>query len=206
MSDTILSITNASFGYSNTNRILFDVNLTLKLGDFILLVGANGCGKSTLIRGIFKLIPYQTGTIIWSIPQNLIGYIPQESSIDYDSCATALDVVRSAQPTSWSTNVHSALEALRGTQMHAHAQKRFGSLSGGQKRRILLSRALLGNPKILILDEPTVNTDRETEQSLEQLLISLSTQKQVCVLATTHSEKWAQTAYRYHIERGRLNA
>ncbi len=204
---TILDLNNASFGYRSgrvQNTIVSQVSFSISLGEFILLVGPNGCGKSTLIRGIFNLVPSFGGSITWHIPQSEIGYIPQESNIDHDIPATALDVVCSAKPFAWSKTKLQGMAALESVGMEAHAHKRFGALSGGQKRRTLLARALFGKPRLLVLDEPTVNTDMETAENIEKILVDLSSRNEVAILATTHSQNWASMAKRYHLEGGRI--
>ena len=205
----LLEITGASFGYGtprNCITIVSDITFSISSGEFILLVGPNGCGKSSIIRGLFNLVNCPCGSIRWYIKKNEIGYIPQEPTIDHDIPATALDVVCTSQPFLWAGSRNAGIEALDRVGMKPLAKQRFGELSGGQKRRVLLARALIGRPKLLILDEPTVNTDRETEQSIEKVLFELCSMQQVGIIATTHSETWARNAKRYHIEGGTLNA
>ena len=92
----LVEILSASFGYGsgkNFITIVSNVTLSVSTGEFILLVGANGSGKSTIIRGIFDLVSCSEGSTQWHIPKHEIGYIPQEPNIDHDIPATALDVV-----------------------------------------------------------------------------------------------------------------
>lgn len=204
----IVEISKASFGYGtgkNLQVIVSGINLTVSTGEFTLLVGANGCGKSTIIRGIFNLVACVKGSVSWHIPQNEIGYIPQESNIDHDIPATALDVVCTSKPMQWSKNRKHGMEMLDIVGMMEFARNRFGTLSGGQKRRVLLARALFGNPKFLVMDEPTVNTDTATEKNMEKILTELSQGGKVGILATTHSENWAKNATRFHVDKGHLN-
>ena len=204
----LVKISNASFGYGtgkNAQVIVSDVSFSVSLGEFTLLVGANGCGKSTIIRGLFGLVHLYKGSIDWKIPTSEIGYIPQESNIDHDIPATALDVVCTSKPFSWSKTRKEGLDILDLVGMRDFASFRFGSLSGGQKRRTLLAKALFGKPRLLVLDEPTVNTDLETEKNIETLLMDLSSKKEVGILATTHSATWAQSAKRFVVDGGKIN-
>ncbi len=203
----LVEINQASFGYGSGKNfipIVSNITLSVSTGEFILLVGANGSGKSTIIRGMFDLVYCSEGSTQWHIPQHEIGYIPQEPNIDHDIPATALDVVCTSKASQWSTRKHGC-ETLEIVGMQEFAKKRFGTLSGGQKRRVLLARALFGNPKLLVLDEPTVNTDCDTVKKIETILTGLCTQNRVGILATTHSESWAPSAKRYHIDGGCIN-
>jgi ABC-type Mn2+/Zn2+ transport system ATPase subunit len=124
--------------------------------------------------------------------------------MDPDVPATALDVVRTAEPFNWKSSRPGCLQALERVGMGGKASLPFSSLSGGQKRRVLVAKALAGNPSLLILDEPTVNVDKETEESLERLLNDLCRAGEVGVIAATHARHWAQQARRYRIEGGRI--
>jgi ABC-type Mn2+/Zn2+ transport system ATPase subunit len=206
--DKLVEVSNATFGYGAGKSfisIVSDISLSVSTGQFILLIGPNGCGKSTIIRGLFNLVACSEGTIAWHIPRNEIGYIPQESNIDHDIPATALDVVCTSQPFYWTVKRKHGMEMLAKVGMQRYAKDRFGTLSGGQKRRVLLARALFGNPRFLVLDEPTVNTDAETGRNVENILMQLCGKGEVGILATTHSEHWAPAATRRHLEGGRLD-
>ena len=203
----LVQINQASFGYGsgkNFISIVSNITLSVSTGEFILLVGANGSGKSTIIRGIFDLVSCPEGSVTWHIPQHEIGYIPQEPNIDHDIPATALDVVCTSRASQWTTR-EQGREMLEIVGMQEFAKNRFGTLSGGQKRRVLLARALFGNPKLLVLDEPTVNTDGETVAKIETILTGLCAENRVGILATTHSDSWASSAKRHHIDGGCIN-
>ena len=204
----LVEINQASFGYGsgkNFITIVSNVTLSVSTGEFILLVGANGSGKSTIIRGIFDLVSCSEGSTQRHIPKHEIGYIPQEPNIDHDIPATALDVVCTSKPSHWSSTRKQGYETLEIVGMQEFAKNRFGTLSGGQKRRVLLARALFGNPKLLVLDEPTINTDCETVKKIETILTDLCAKNRVGILATTHSESWASSAKRYHVDGGCIN-
>ncbi|MCU0608581.1 MAG: ATP-binding cassette domain-containing protein [Chitinispirillaceae bacterium] len=200
----LLSVSGAAFGYDAGNGfipVVNNVTFSLAAGEFVILAGPNGCGKSSILRGLLGLVIVR-GSVQWHVAKNAIGYIPQEASLDHDIPATALDVVCTALPHHWEKNRPAALEALDRTGMITHAAVRFGSLSGGQKRRVLLARALIGKPRILVLDEPTVNTDSETEKNIEKLLIDICASGYTGILAASHAETWAPQARRYRIEGG----
>ncbi len=202
----LLETRGACFGYRSTPEewVVRDVDLRLGRGDFLVLVGRNGCGKTTLLRGLLGLTPRKNGSIHWYVPQSSAGYVPQEAAMGHDTPATALDVVRSGSPATWRINSAQALELLCEVGLEKQASLRFGRLSGGQKRRVLIARALMGEPALLLLDEPTVNVDQETEQAMEILFEQLRG-RGMAVLATTHAHHWARNADRLLVENGQVH-
>ncbi|MFH1761597.1 MAG: ATP-binding cassette domain-containing protein [bacterium] len=207
MNDVLINVNKISFGYRDAGHlrpVITDVSFSVSLGDFIVLEGVNGSGKTTLLRGILGFVPAIMGNVVWGIRRGEIGYIPQEATLDSEIPATALDIVRTAAPVVWANGKSNALEALEMVGMKEKAKIRFGSLSGGQKRRVLLAKALAGQPKLLFLDEPTVNVDRDTEKAMEALITDLCEKKTVGVIAVTHARHWADHAKRFKIEKGRL--
>jgi zinc transport system ATP-binding protein len=194
----LLELESAAFGYE-TGFIVKNVTLRIGAGDFVILIGVNGSGKTTIIRGVLGFVRQTAGTVQRRLSADRIGYVPQESTIHPDIPATALDVVRIGRSASWTGGQEKAMETLRTVGMEAMAKTRFGRLSGGQKRRVLLAKALVRDPLLLILDEPTANVDRDTEARIESLLYRLTADSGVGVLAAGHSDTWAARARRVHI-------
>ncbi len=205
MTGPLLQLENAAFGYSG-HPVVEKISLEMGAGDFTVLTGTNGSGKTTLLRGVLGLTPYRSGRISWNIPLSEMGYVPQESGIDPSVPASCLDVVLTAFPFGNSLHEKAALSALASLNLDDKAYSRFGSLSGGQKRRVLLARALADNPAMLLLDEPMANVDAETEVALASLLKDLCLNLGIAVLATAHDLSWAPpTARRLLVEKGRLH-
>jgi len=203
MSCPLLELTAASFAYSAGDAVK-NVSLRISAGDFLLLTGANGSGKTTIIRGILGLVHRTRGAVHRYIPAGRIGYVPQESTIHRDIPVTALDVARIGLAASWARGRDKAVAALKTVGMEHMAGIRFGRLSGGQKRRVLLAKALVSDPLLLILDEPTANVDRDTEARVEALMHRLTAEFGVGVLAASHSETWATEARRIHLRDGKM--
>lgn len=192
----------AAFGYDGGFQVR-DVSLRIEPGDFVLLTGPNGSGKTTLIRGILGLVPGTLDRVRWGVPRDRLGYVPQESAIHPDAPATALDVVRLGRASAWGKAKSSAVEALGEVGLEAVARRRFGTLSGGEKRRVLLARALVAAPRLLILDEPVANVDAESERRIEARLRALTAESGVGVLASSHSPGWVRDARRFRLRNGR---
>jgi len=201
MNSPLLELESAAFGYGDGFAVK-GVTFRLDVGDFVLLTGPNGSGKTTLIRGVLGLIPQKGGSLRRHVSPYRLGYVPQEATIHSDAPATAFDVVRLGIFGGWGTGRPKATAALRTVGMETMADARYGRLSGGQKRRVLMAKAMACDPLLLVLDEPTANVDRGTEDRIESLLYRLTAETGVGVLAASHSSNWAEGARRVSIGDG----
>jgi zinc transport system ATP-binding protein len=208
MNGVVLELKGLSLGYAPAPApfVVHDVDLELRAGEFLILQGRNGCGKSTLLRGLLGLVPRSKGLLRWHVSQGEVGYVPQEVAIESGTPATALDVVRAADPARWATNAAAARALLARTGLEAAVGTRFTELSGGQRRRVMFARALLGGPKVLLLDEPTANVDVETESEMEGWVNDLRAERGTAVLAISHGTEWAASARVLNLVRGELLA
>ncbi len=197
----LLTISNGVCGYG-ADVILSKVNLKLCSGEFVILEGENGSGKSTLIKTLLGYIPQLGGEFNWAISQKSIGYVPQDIALDLSAPASALDVVSTAFLKREKRSREAALEALEKVGLDGKENHRFGTLSGGQRRRVLFARALATNPACFILDEPTVNMDKTTEAELGNLIHQLVTQEKKAVIATSHITEWLNHSRRCEIREG----
>lgn len=200
----LLSLRGARFGYRPGVPIVEEATLDLFPGDFVLLTGANGSGKSTLIRGLLGLTPWRDGRVAWGVPREQVGYVPQEAFLEAGGPATALDVVRCALPFAWGGGRENAGKALARVGLPDRAGTPFAHLSGGQKRRVLVARALAAEPAVILLDEPTANVDDETAARLETLLEDLCRREGRAVVAAIHDAGWGRSARRLRMEAGVL--
>jgi len=194
----LLSVKHASFGYLSGLQfvpVISDVVLELSAGQFVVLEGPNGCGKSTILRALLQMGAHAQGDVSLNVPLSEIGYIPQETSLERSAPVTAFDVIRTAFP--FGRIAHSRIaDSLARVGLEDKGHVRYGALSGGQRRRVLLARALAHDARLVVLDEPTANIDRDTERSLEELLFGLVRVDGKAVLATTHAAHWAKEARR----------
>ena len=194
MSDPVVEIDNVSFAFNGRN-ILTQVSLEIQAGDFMAMIGPNGGGKTTLIKLMLGLFKPSNGTIrILGRPpgqaSHHIGYVPQNTHINAEFPISVLDVVLMGQLQPGNRRIrHSrqdrvvAHEALDKMGMGAHCHRRIGELSGGQRQRVFISRALVCEPDILLLDEPTAHIDTKGQTDLYQLLKTLNQEMTIVVVS-----------------------
>lgn len=166
-------------------RALEDVDLDIRSDDFIGVIGPNGGGKTTLVNAVLGNVPC-TGSVVLSDElfrdgQRLIGYMPQVSTFDRAFPITVSDVVLSGLQSSHGftrryskDDVRRASELLSMAGIEDVADKPIGEISGGQMQRAMLCRAIVSEPRLLILDEPTTYVDNRFEKELYALLQELS--------------------------------
>ncbi len=188
------------FSYGK-QAVLQDINFTVNRGDFLAVIGPNGGGKTTLIKLILGLLQPQCGQIkICGQPPrnatNVIGYVPQYIDHNTSFPATALDVVlmgifhprhrlaRFFSFTSKKKEREKAREALATLNIDALAERKISELSGGQRQRILIARALVAEPELLILDEPTASLDTHAQTAFLELLQEVN--KKCTILVVSH--------------------
>ncbi len=191
----LVEIENVTFAYAG-ETVLQDVNLTVKAGDFTAMIGPNGGGKTTLLKLILGLLKPNRGSIRVDgrsarKGSSCIGYVPQDVHINSDFPITAIDVVLMGKldpKKRWArqseTNTREARAALERLGMAPHAHKRIGALSGGQRQRVLIARALVTQPKLLLLDEPTASIDTKGQTEFFSLLEDLN--REITILVVSH--------------------
>ncbi|SEN17062.1 metal ABC transporter ATP-binding protein [Paenibacillus sp. OV219] len=195
----IIELENVSFAY-NQKPVINHINFTALERDFVGLIGSNGAGKTTLLRMIVGLLAPTSGTVkLFGEPiqqfrnWNLIGYVPQKNSFNPLFPATVREVVISGlfsrnKLFKRVTKADSIKcdEALHAMKIEDLAGKRIGELSGGQQQRAFLARALINNPALLILDEPTVGIDSETQEGFFHLIKHMHQHHNITFLMVSH--------------------
>ena len=202
----IIEIKNLSAGYDN-RTVLHDINLTIYERDFLGIIGPNGGGKTTLIKCILGLLKPTAGEILYHtdppspevagsqcLPLNTrlsMGYLPQYSSIDRKFPITVEEVILSglsskkplaSRFTARHREKASAVIARMG--LEGMEQRAIGALSGGQLQRALLGRAIISDPQVVILDEPSTYIDKRFEARLYELLAEIN--KDCAIILVSH--------------------
>jgi zinc transport system ATP-binding protein len=192
---SIIEIENLDFAYTG-ETILSSINLSVKEKDFLAIIGPNGGGKTTLLKLMLGLLAPDRGKIRikGETPGNAlssIGYVPQNVHMNQSFPISALDVVLMGvfDPKKRFTgnqlkNKKAALEALDRLEMGRFANQKIGTLSGGQRQRVLIARALVSNPELLLLDEPTASIDTRGQAEFYELLAKLN--KEITILVVSH--------------------
>lgn len=188
------------FAYQG-NPVLKDVSFTIPKGDFVGIIGPNGGGKTTLLHLLMGFLRPDKGSIkiLGKQPKearHFIGWVPQNFHYDRQFPISVLEVVLGGRlhHTNWlgryqKEDVQKALEALEKVEMLRSQKDRFAELSGGQAQRVLLARALAGDPKILFLDEATAHVDLQAQKDIYRLLKSF--EGTMTILMVTHDLKAA---------------
>ena len=182
---SLISLKDVSVGYDDRQKVLDHVNLDILPNDFIGVIGPNGGGKTTLVKTILKALPYsgevQYSPVIGSDGYRAIGYLPQVSDIDKSFPISVCEVVLSGlQARKRLFGRYSAADKAKALQLldlcgiESIARRPIGELSGGQLQRTLLCRALISDPKVLILDEPANFGDNKFEKELYAILRQLN--------------------------------
>ena len=200
MSTTVIHVGNLCFQYQAI-EVLTDVSFEIDAGDYVGLVGPNGSGKTTLVRAILGVARSLTGKIAL-FGQDLgqfqdwhkIGYLPQKlGAFNPNFPATVREVVslgliaRKSFPRRLESADHRAIDrALERLGIADIGRKLIGELSGGQQQRVLIARAIVSDPELIILDEPTVALDPETREHFFTTLHDLNKNSRVTMILVTH--------------------
>jgi|SRR5579884_383445 len=195
--DALVSLQNVTCGYQS-KTVFRNLSLQIYPGQFAGLVGPSGTGKSTLLKSILGVVPILSGSVSVSgnrVSQQTppqVGYVPQIETVDWDFPVTVEQVVamglyRQSTRLPWLSRSERAriLALLDQLGIGSYAQRHIKALSGGEQQRVFLARALIGNPQLLILDEPTSGVDLKTQHAILHLLGELN-RSGVTILLTTH--------------------
>ena len=190
----LIEIRNLYVGYEDKPNVLKDVSLDIYSDDFLGIIGQNGGGKTTLLRAILGLIPVSSGTISFfdddqKINSINIGYLPQINQLDKKFPISVQDVILlGVTPKGvlkrYSKDDYEKLHKVA-AQMGVEEllSRSIGELSGGQLQRVLLGRAIVDNPKVLVLDEPDSYVDKMFETNFYKLLDEINKERAIILVS-----------------------
>ncbi len=212
MPESIIRLENINFAY-DSKVVLKNVNLEINRGTFMGLVGPNGGGKTTIIKILLGLIEPDSGKVFINNQPinkfkdwNKIGFVSQKANtFNKGFPATVFEVVSMGLTAKLGylkflnkKAKQQVLHAINQVGMSEYAYRNIGDLSGGQQQRVFIARALVSEPDILILDEPTVGIDFKNVERFYELLHKLNTEQNITMLLITH-DTGAMTNYATNI-------
>lgn len=195
-----ISAQNVTVTYRNGHTALRDASFSIPQGTVTALVGVNGAGKSTLFKAIMGFVPAAVGTIeLLGMPvkqalrQNIVAYVPQSEEVDWAFPVLVEDVVMMGRyghmgilRRPGAIDRQRVDEALDRVGMSDYRHRQIGELSGGQRKRVFLARALAQEGQVILLDEPFTGVDVKTEDQIVKLLGELRSEGRV-MLVSTHN-------------------
>jgi len=195
-----ISAQNVTVTYRNGHTALRDASFAIPRGTVTALVGVNGAGKSTLFKAIMGFVPASRGeirllgkTVKQALRENLVAYVPQSEEVDWSFPVLVEDVVMMGRyghmgflrrPSA--ADRAAVDQALARVNMQDYRHRQIGELSGGQRKRVFLARALAQDGQVILLDEPFTGVDVKTEDQIITLLRELRDEGRV-MLVSTHN-------------------
>ena len=197
---TGITTTNLSVTYRNGHTALRNASFEIPNGTITALVGVNGAGKSTLFKALMGFIPPATGEINIlgmsvknALKKNIVAYVPQAEEVDWSFPVLVEDVVMMGRyghmgflRNPKKADLQSVTSALERVDMINFRHHQIGELSGGQRKRVFLARALAQNGHVVLLDEPFTGVDVQTEEAIIQLLREMRDEGKI-ILVSTHN-------------------
>jgi zinc transport system ATP-binding protein len=190
----IVEINRLSYAYSG-NLVLSNISFTVDEGDILGIIGPNGAGKTTLFSCMLGLRDDYTGTIrilgedIKKKNSKIfksIGYIQQKKTVDQNFPATVEEIVSLGISVAGKNSKEKIDLALETIGLRAQKDRRVGELSGGQQQRVLIAKAMVNDPKLLILDEPATGIDLEMQNKFYSLLKKLNQENKITIIWASH--------------------
>jgi zinc transport system ATP-binding protein len=182
--NTILDVRDLSVRFG-ARHVLRDITFHVLEGTSLAVIGPNGSGKTVLFKALIGAIPFE-GTVDWA-PGVRIGYVPQKLDIERDVPITGLDFLRARPGLRHASGRERVSEVLTLVGLTREVcEQPIGALSGGQFQRLLVAFALVGDPTVLLLDEPTAGVDEPGQERLNELVHRLRLQRGLTVVLISH--------------------
>ena len=187
----MLELEQLKVSYAN-HVALENINLEIKDGEYVCLIGENGSGKSTLVKTIVGLLKPEEGRVNLNILLDEVAYLSQTNLKDLDFPATSKEIIMSGVqkhrklPFYTKKDKEIYKDIIKKLKIEEIQNRRIGDLSGGQKQRVLIARALIREPKLLILDEPATGLDYNITKELYKILEELNKNNKMTIIMATH--------------------
>lgn len=177
----ILKVTNLTLSIDNT-PVLEDISFEVNKGEILAIIGPNGAGKTTLFKALLNLLPYK-GKVEWQKGIK-IGYVPQRIEIDKDVPLTVLEFLKMRGP-------HVSAEKIKNILGLVQLKTEIldfglGEVSVGQRQRLLVAWSILGNPDVILFDEPTADVDIHGQESIYKMITGLREKARLTIILISH--------------------
>lgn len=185
--DNLIKINNLSFAYNkNTPPLLKNVNLDIPKGVYLSIVGENGSCKTTLIKLILGLLTPISGSI--TVDTDNIAYVPQRlDGFNSQFPISIYEILKIHAKSLKLDPKSSSIDVLEKVNMLKFKENLIGNLSGGQQQRVFIARALIGNPDLIILDEPSTGVDVKNQQEIYSLLSKINKEQGKTIISIEHN-------------------
>lgn len=187
MSETLAEFQNCSVGYTRT-PIFKDLNLKIRSGEFIAVIGPNGSGKTTLLKALLGFLPLSSGKVVLlnknpnQIEKHAVGYVPQHAELNLNIPLTGYEFLALKGIQTLGDN----MKAILGSDYEDLLRAPMQNLSIGQRQRIVLVFSLSQNPKLICLDEATDGLDFKSQNELFKVLKKIQTESGTSILLVSH--------------------
>ncbi len=196
----VVSVRHLAAAYGD-RPVWSEASFDIQAGEFVAVLGPNGAGKSTLLKLLLVLVPPRAGSVaVLGAPPTrgnpVIGYVPQARAVDPEIALRGVDLVQlGLDGHRWGFRLpgrsdHARLDAvtaaIEAVGAAGYAQRKLGQMSGGERQRLLLAQALVGQPSLLLLDEPLANLDVRSQASMAELIGHLAKARHLAVVIVAH--------------------
>ena len=188
----MINIHNLSFSYNKKDYTLENINLNIPKGSYVSIVGSNGSGKTTLMKILLKQLKPSTGRI--EINSKKIGYVPQRLDSFNSQFSISVKEILSCHGSALKLHIKNYSKILKKFNLEGKLNSLIGNLSGGQCQKVLIARALMGNPQLLFLDEMSTGVDEQSQLEIYDTISNLNKTDDITILSVEHD---ISKAFRY---------
>lgn len=200
----MLKLNNVSFRYDSYSKYVLDsISFEVKDGEYVSIVGENGCGKSTLVRIILGLLKASIGEVV--VETKNVGYVPQKKINLTHFPITVFELLDSYRKVLKIKDDKLIFKMLEEVGLRGFERKLAGELSGGEMQKLYIARSLIGSPALLILDEPSTGIDIKGQKEIYKILKKINIEKGITIISVDHNlnAAVANSTMIFHIQDGK---